>query len=160
MLPLNPVALRWAAIAPSSAWSSSAAAWVGSWPARTPTTTTSAAASRAGTDERSKDADATFPPFSAPISAPALPKGTASRIARTLPLERLPDDAPGGRAGPRGPHLGQSNFPSFPTLQRTSRKSEEHHIWGVINPAGTGCSGAGGPWLYQRGWFLCACRPR
>src|SRR5205085_10141908 len=53
-------------------------------------------------------------------------------------------------AGPRGPDVAQSSFPSSPTLQRTFRKSEEHHIWGVINPAGTGCSGLGGPWLYQR----------
>src|SRR5256714_12081641 len=149
MFPLKPVVLRWAARAPSRAWSSSAAAWVSSWPARAPTTTTSVAASRVGTEECSKDA--TFPlslPPRGPIpNRPNVVLGAAVRLCWP------------GRVGPRGPDAEQSNFPSSPTLQRACRKSEEHHIWGVINPTGTGCSGLMAPGS-TRGLFPVRCQAR
>src|SRR5439155_12142424 len=86
--------------------------------------------SRAGTEDRSNDADATFPPSESP-----------SRIARMLSSGRL-----SVYAAPAGYVLGVRTLSSLtsplpPPCNAPCRKSEEHHIWGVINRAGTGCSG-------------------
>src|SRR5437764_3468829 len=85
-----------------------------------------------------------------PPSPLSLPQGDASRIAQTLPSGRLPGDTPGAWLVLGARTVSSLASPLPQPCYALCRKSGEHHIWGVINPAGTGCSGLAVPGWYQR----------